>query len=111
MRPNKYELERRFQQQVTLATVGFLIAVSGSLVPHFWWMSEAGDENQGIFRALSIGVFCFIAGTLWLLSTDNIALHFQQQMNWSAKTYLSCWTLAVGFALAGWAIPMVIGSR
>jgi hypothetical protein len=106
---SKYELDRRFQQQVTRAALGFLVAIFSSLVPHFWWMSLAGADNQGIFRALALGVFCILAGSFWLLSTDAIARNIQQRLNWSTKTYVSCWAVAAGIALAGWAIPMVVG--
>lgn len=109
--PNKYELDRRFQQQVTLAAIGFLIALFSSLIPHFWWMSLAGDEHQGLFRALTLGIFLVLGAAIWLLSTDGIAWRIQQRLNWSAKTYVSCWSVVVGIALAGWAIPIVVGGR
>lgn len=107
---SKYDIERRFQQRVTLVAIGFLIAVGGSLIPHFWWMG-GGGENQGIFRALALGMFILLAVSLCLMSVDSIARDIQQHLNWSTKTYLSYWTLAVGCSLAGWAIPMVVGGR
>lgn len=110
-RPSQYELERRFQRQITMAAIGFLIAILSSLIPHFWWMSTAGAEHQGLFRALAFGMFCILAAFLWLLSVDGVAHNIQQRFNWSTQTYLSCWGLTLGVALAGWAIPMVVGGR